>query len=151
MNTYKSTVPDIVLAGDFNFPKAIWNAGIGNADAETPSNKGSLEKLLGVAADLNLLQKISEGTRTTRNGKQNVLELIFTNNHEMISNIFIEPSVITDHKYIICETSHNITINEQTIYNTNEHSLSSYNYLKADWESIKVKIKETLWTEILAE
>ena len=53
-----------------------------------------------------------EGTRETRNGGKNILELIFTNNHELITNIHIQPSEITDHKYIVCETSYKLPIND---------------------------------------
>ena len=149
VSKYTSPVPDILLAGDYNFPKAIWSNGIGRPNAETLLSDKSLQQLIDVAANLNLLQKVTEGTRETRKGNQNILELIFTNNHELISNIYIEPSKITDHKYITCETSHSYSVNEQKRVATQDINLSSYNYLKADWESIKTKLKEIKWIEVL--
>merc|ERR1711895_159173 len=97
--------PDIILAGDFNFPKAHWNAGIGTIKSDCPCNKNSLQELLKVASHYNLLQSGTEGTRETRSGGSNILELIFTNNHDLISHVQIQPSKITDHKYIVCETT----------------------------------------------
>jgi len=41
MNYYKSPVPDIVIAGDFNFPKAVWKHGIGEAKATTRNENNS--------------------------------------------------------------------------------------------------------------
>ena len=97
MSEYNTPTPDIILTGDFNFSKASWMAGIGKINPDITSNKRSLQQLIDIATDLNLLQKVSEGTRETRSGGQNILELIFTNNHELISNIYIQPSEITDH------------------------------------------------------
>ena len=39
MNGYEAPVPDIILAGDFNFPKAFWRHGIGEAFGQTISEK----------------------------------------------------------------------------------------------------------------
>ena len=89
MNQYKSQIPDIVLTGDFNFPKATWSNGMGTSNAESISSVRSLQKLINLAADFNLLQIVSEGTRETRKGNRNILELIFTNNHELVPNIYI--------------------------------------------------------------
>ena len=67
----------------------------------------------------------------------------------MISNIYSEHSVLSDHKYIICETSHSITIKEQRVEDSQQTNLSSFNYLKADWIAIKAKLRELNWGEIL--
>ena len=108
-------MPDIILTGDFNFPRASWNAGIGSVNPDGKYNDISLRQLINVASDLNLLQKVTEGTRTTRNGDERILELIFTNSHNLISNIYIyiQPSEISDHKYIKCETFHTAPIHDK--------------------------------------
>ena len=149
MNEYKSQIPDIILAGDFNFPKATWSNGMGRSYADSISSARSLQKLIDLASELNLLQMVSEGTRDTKKGNRNILELIFTNNHELISNIYIEPSKITDHKYITCETTYNFSENQQKPPESQGINLSSFNYLKADWVSIKEKLAEIRWSEIL--
>ena len=112
-------------------------------------NDRSLRQLIDVASDLNLLQKVTEGTRKTRKGGHNILELIFTNNHDLISNIYIQPSKITDHEYIICETSYKLTINDTQHISENDTNLSSYNYETANWKNIKASLKERNWSEIL--
>ena len=149
MNKYKAQVPDMILTGDYNFPKAIWSNGIGKNHGDTLSNTRSFQKLAELAAELNLLQTVSEGTRETRKGNRNILELIYTNNHELISNMYIETSKITDHKYLICETAHDHSFHQHNSEGNQEANLSSYNYLKADWETIKKKLAEIKWEEIL--
>ena len=138
MKEYESPIPDIMLAGDFNFPKATWEHGIGEAVATTASEKKSLQLLIDTASKLNLLQKVCFGTRITRLGNDNTLELIFTNNHELISNIYSETSELTDHKYITCETSHHTKINSQQIQSSIDTNLASYNYLQTDWEGLSL-------------
>ena len=96
-----------------------------------------------------MLQIVSEGTRETRKGNRNISELIFTNNHELISNIYIETSKITDHKYLICETAHSYSFYRHKPESNQEVNLYSYNYLKADWVTINKKLAEIKWEEIL--
>ena len=149
MKDYEAPLPDIVLAGDFNFPKATWKYGLGEAFGSTRFIKNSLQQLIDVASNLNLLQKVTFGTRETRSGNNNTLELIFTNNHELISNIHGEQSELSDHRYIVCETSYSFSSNNQKIEEPKETNLASYNYLKTDWVALKTKLKEINWSKIL--
>ena len=149
MKDHKSPVPDIIIAGDFNFPRAIWRHGIGEAIANTRTEKNSLQQIIDVASDFNLLQKVSFGTRKSRLGNNNTLELIFTNNHDLIMNIYGEHSEISDHEYIVCETSHNFNIKEQKTAEIDNNNLCAYNYKKIDWKIVKAKFREIKWTDIL--
>lgn len=149
MKDYKSPVPDIIIAGDFNFPKAVWKCGIGEAFATTKNEKNSLQQIIDIAADLNLLQKVSFGTRKSRSGNRNILELIFTNNHDLITNIYGEHSEITDHDYIVCETSHNFEVNKSKTPEVKETTLSSFNYQKVDWDAVKASFSKINWKEFL--
>ena len=144
-------MPDIILAGDFNFPKATWTHGIGEAFANTKHEKNSLQQLINVASDLNLLQKVADGTRETSAGKNNILDLVFTNNHELISNIFTEKSKLSDHKSIICETSHTTKINHKQKGIPTETNLASYNYLKTNWVALKTRLPKIDWNEMLSK
>merc|ERR1712098_238115 len=71
------------------------------------------------------------------------------NNHELITNIHLQPSKITDHKYITCETSYKLPINDTQHTSENDTNLSSYNYETANWKNIKSSLKERNWPEIL--
>merc|ERR1711874_119488 len=90
------------------------------------------------------LQVIMEGTRVTRSGGHNILDLIFTTNHELITNIHIQPSEITDHKYIKCKTSQKLSSNGK------EH-VPTYNYESANWKNIRARLKRINWPEVLAK
>ena len=151
MNKFKAPTPDIILAGDFNFPKAQWNAGIGTIKSDCLCNRNSLQELLMVASHYNLLQMVTEGTRETRSGESNILELIFTNNHDLITNVQVQPSEITDHKYIVCETSHKLPTKGKEHIPVDEVNLSSYNYETADWVNIKASLKKINWPDVLAK
>merc|ERR1712236_206983 len=102
-----------------------------------------------VASHYNLLQTVTEGTRETRSGGSNILEIIFTNNHDLILNVQIQPSEITDHKYIVCETTHKLPNKEKEQITVDERNLSSYNYETADWVNIKASLKKINWTDVL--
>merc|ERR1712002_620578 len=151
MNKFKAPTPDIILAGDFNFSKAQWNAGIGTIKSDCLCNRNSLQELLKVASHHNLLQTVTEGTRETRSGDSNILELIFTNNHDLITNVQIQPSVITDHMYIVCETIHKLHTKEKDHIPADEVNLSSYSYETADWVNIKASLKKINWPEVWAK
>merc|ERR1712033_129254 len=89
------------------------------------------------------------GTRETRSGESNILELIFTNNHDLITNVQVQPSEITDHKYIVCETSHKLSTKGKEHIPVDEVNLSSYNYETADWVNIKASLKKINWPDVL--
>merc|ERR1711874_924275 len=97
------------------------------------------------------LQIVLEGSRVTRSGRHNILDLIFTNNHELITSIQIQPSKITDHKYIKCETSHKLSANGKEHAPDNGTNLSTYNYESTNWKNIKASLKKVNWPEVLAK
>merc|ERR1711874_842959 len=116
---------------------------------DIPCNRKSLQKLINIASKYNLLQTVTEGTRMTRSGRRNILELIFTNNHELITSELI--SEITDHEYIGCETSYKLSAKTKEQVPEGDTGLSAYNYELADWKNIKVELKKINWTEVLTE
>merc|ERR1712121_114315 len=95
------------------------------------------------------LQMVTEGTKETRSGESSILELIFTNNHDLITNVQVQPSEITDHKYIVCETSHKLSTKGKEHIPVDEVNLSSYNYETADWVNIKASLKKINWPDVL--
>jgi len=140
-----------LCTGDFNFPKALWDAGMGTVQTDDPCNRKSLQQLIDLASRYNLLQTVTEGTRVTRSGRRNILELIFTNNHELITSVQVEPSKITDHEYIKCDTSYKLSVRGKEDVHDKGTNLSSYNYESANWKNIKAELKKINWPEILAE
>ena len=83
--------------------------------------------------------------------QEKTIELVFTNNHELISNLYIECSKLTDHKYVICETSHQTTIDSQMTEMPVESNLATYNYERTNWKDLKAKFQLLNWNEILSK
>jgi len=110
--------------------------------------KITLQHLIDVASNLNLLQKNSFGTRKAKSGNSNIPELVFTNNHDLVSNIYGERSELTDHDYIICETSHNFNIDKDEQIETADTNLS-YNHEKTVWDTVKGKFRNVNWIDTL--
>ena len=81
----------------------------------------------------------------TRSGRRNILELIFTNNHELITSVQVKPSEITDHEYIECETSYKLSAMGKEHVQDNGTNLSTYNYETANWKNIKAELKKVNW------
>merc|ERR1711913_166752 len=138
ISKFQAPTPDIILPGDFNFPKAKCDDGIGTVQTDIPCNRKSLQKLINIASKYNLLQTVTEGTRVTRSGCRNILELIFTNNHELITSVQVQPSKITDHEYIKCETSYKLPSRTTEKVPESDTNLSTYNYESANWKTLKL-------------
>ena len=151
ISKFQTPTPDIILAGDFNFPKALWDAGIGTVQTDIPCNRTSLQKLIDLASRHNLLQIVTKGTRVAKSGRRNILDLIFTNNFELITSVQVQPSEITDHEYIKCETSFKLSTMTKEHVPESDTNLSTYNYESADWKNIKAALVKINWTEVLAE
>ena len=50
---------------------------------------------------------------------------------------------------IVCETSHNVRIDENKPTESNETNLSSFNYQKTEWDILKASLKDVNWKELL--
>ena len=61
----------------------------------------------------------------------------------------MQPSEITDHEYIKCETSYNLPTMRKENVPESDTNLSSYNYESANWKNIKAELKKINWPEVL--
>merc|ERR1712105_281318 len=78
-------------------------------------------------------------------------DLVFTNNHDLITSIRVQPSEISDHEYITCETSYKLPTTAKEHVPESDTNLSTYNYESANWKNIKDALKKIDWPEVLAE
>ena len=136
-----SPVPNILLMGDFNFPRANWNEGVASPVSDNSSESRMLNRLLDVCETHNLLQRISFGTRPTPTGGNNILDLVFTNNHELISDIRRQKTAMSDHALIECDV-HPHYLNHRSPYKplnmqSSNDDLSIFNMHRADWDNIR--------------
>ena len=149
----KTPEPTIILSGDFNFPFVKWkrlqNGGC-TWEYKTKSNatkdqKQQFKDLMSICNEQCMLQVIEEPTR-----KENTLDLMFTNEPNVVTEVEVNKKWISDHSRV--EVSTNYIINDQL--NSNKEiddpnsKLRNLNFRaeeKIDWESIKESIRKNQW------
>ena len=83
---------NIIVSGDFNAPDIRW-------DNEYSSQSPASDRLLEIIDDHDQSQHVKEPTRRDRN-TQNILDLILSNNLNIIENVSVVPS-ISDHDIVL--------------------------------------------------
>ena len=107
---------NIILAGDFNFPDIKWKKEKHQAEADKNNLSYQATEFLNLIERYSLEQYVEAPTR-----KNNVLDLIFTNNENLINSTFVYKSIISDHKIIECTSTRILKIKneaEKTILNS---------------------------------
>lgn len=118
---------NILLCGDFNLPDIDWHDNCTKPD----SNRKSLhDKSLEILGDLSLVQLV---TNVTRQASQNVLDLVLTNNHNLISNIQTRPG-ISDHDIVMCDINLSSKLKRKP-------PRKIFMYGRADAESLKSSLR----------
>ncbi|KAK3879590.1 hypothetical protein Pcinc_015877 [Petrolisthes cinctipes] len=91
LNTLGDPAPTVVMNGDFSLPIIKWESlevyG-GSADARQQA-----KLLLDFANEFMLIENITQPTRG-----DNILDLFFTSNEELLYNIRVEDTIMSDHK-----------------------------------------------------
>ena len=152
----KKPEPSIIMSGDFNFPFVEWkrmtnggctwkNKGRSNASQD---EKIQFIKLIKICNEYCMLQVVEEPTRG-----DNTLDLIFTNETSIITNVDVNKTTISDHSKIEITTNFRI-IEGQNKRKTNDkdNTMKSLNFRaeeKIDWKRIKECIGRIIWKETL--
>jgi endonuclease/exonuclease/phosphatase family metal-dependent hydrolase len=119
---------NIVVCGDFNLPDIDWGTGCVKPESKQKSLHNQALEILG-ELPLTQLQ-----TKVTRQASQNVLDLIYTNNQNMISDIQTHPG-ISDHDIVTC----NIHVSPKL---KRKPPRKIYMYNKADNNSLKDSLQK---------
>ena len=126
----------LLVCGDFNFKEIVW------LDLSGSSSNSHIEPFLDTVDDLFLFQHVSNPTRFSQNATPNLLDLVFTNEKDMVTNLsYLPPLGNSDHVciqfdvlcYSECKESDNIR----------------YNIRAADIDMMKMTLSEIDWTSIL--
>lgn len=123
---------DIVLTGDFNLPNIDWNV-------PTAPSLYKQDEVLEKVTSLGFQQYVLENTRG-----QNVLDLIFSNNYALISNVVVDdPLSTSDHLKIMCSLNFKPNILCENYRNWNKcFTFGFERYLEfVPWGSIFQKCK----------
>jgi len=136
----------ILIVGDFNHPEIQWSEGAGN----TQSNKNEAFKFLEATNDAYLYQHICEATRHQLRQESNVLDLLLTNEGDMISDLIMRPPIgKSDHVVlnfkINCYANRTQYKNETCQYNKGDYD-KMREELSLDWQEILGKLNvEDCW------
>lgn len=125
-----STNNNCIILGDFNYPGINWTT--------VNSQSQDDQEFIKVIEDLYLTQQVQEPTR-----ENNILDLIFTTDPDMISEIDILPPIGTsDHNTI----KFNIAIDlEQKQQREEDHT--RHDYRTANYDKINKELMEIDWTQ----
>jgi hypothetical protein len=128
-------VPEIYVAGDFNLPFIDWStAAIPTGSSLLVSDRQSGLALLDFMETNFLQQLVCEPTRKDKN----ILDLIFSNNSDLIHSISVSKTEKSDHDIVMCTLLHPEFLLQQAKKPpyVPPTPLDDINFNSADWSSI---------------
>ena len=143
----------VLIFGDFNLKFINWETEKIEKPATIKQNITTNEKmssnyLLDFVNDHLLIQLVKDNTRR----QKSLLDLILTNNDEMIFNVNVESnSYDTDHDTVNCQVLlNNIQPSKINMENHSKVPLDGLCFQKADWQKIRNELSEIKWKEMFA-
>ena len=125
--TNRQSLPNIILAGDFNLPDINW---MDHIIRDRPQYSNTLnQRVIDMSKDNCLHQMTDEPTRN-----DNILDLVMTTNQDLVNDLQIEPGM-SDHEIVIA----NINIGEQR---QGRPERTVYQYKKGNMDGIRMDMKE---------
>lgn len=91
-----STCTNLVVAGDFNLPELKWPL------HSTPAGSNMAARFAAMVIDSNLFQLVSEPTRYRINQTPSLLDLVLTNDSELVSSLTMQPPIGKSDHVCIC-------------------------------------------------
>ena len=148
--------------GDLNLPKQCITWGhsddgtlvplvAGHGEGETVGGKQNplqAKQLVDMASKHFLSQEVELPTHSVE-----ILDLVFSNNCELVSNITVEKcAAFSDHNLIICHTAFQLSkeqvqLEQQFLCDIGKR-YGALNFCKAPWQKVKVELAKIDWTEI---
>jgi exonuclease III len=141
--------PDIILGGDFNLPHANWDSFTHKPGAGL-DEQGMISTMRDMCNDNALLQVIKSPTHY----QGNTLDLVFTNNTELIHSYQCNETLrsISHHYIVELATGYKTTYQESQYEPRNLMSpLDQLNFFSPsiDWEKVNQEISEIDWDSLL--
>ena len=153
MNAIRSIIdsytpqPNIILTGDFNLPIINWSLDAINGGSY--SDRTQALHLQSFAQDFCLTQVITEPTR-----QNNILDLIFINNEELLHSYEILPTNLSDHNIISITTkisSLPLSPKNSPVSPTLPINFSGLNFFSKEvsWDGLRDSLASVDWTALL--
>ena len=133
--------PTILMCGDYNLPMINW-VEQGTISGGTLDLQDQARKLKDFAHENFLEQLVQTGTR-----QQNILDLVFTNNADLVNEIAIHDTVISDHRLMTIATNISLVPDPSAAEIQSGNRLLSLNFRhkSIDWDLISAKHDEVPW------
>ena len=140
LETISTCLPNIIFTGDFNFPTVDWNSEsviVGGAGYRLQA-----ESLIQFARNLCLQQFIEIPTR-----EENILDLFFTNNEDIVQEYDVTPWKASDHRLITVKTSIMKYPVEKSLAHRKGTGFNVLNLFssRTDWPAIKNELSQVCW------
>lgn len=144
LESLSNPMPELVVVGDFNLPHVCWQK-LKTTHGGTNQDKIQAELLFTFTEQWCLNQIIDAPTRGT-----NILDLIFTNNDELIHGLNIEKNILSDHNLIritsnIWETETHKASGETIGNTTTDFGDLNFFSARTDWTNIARELGEIDW------
>ena len=139
INSQNPPMPTVFVCGDFNLPMIDWSLGLINSS--TLIMRRQAEALMEFMGRFNLQQCITAPTRVN-----NILDLFLTNNRNLICQISVLDTVISDHRIILVGTYMTVCKPAETErYISSEFNELNFNHENIDWEKVDSELSQIDW------
>ena len=139
INASSESMPNIMVTGDLNLPNICWNENSIKGGALPLKKQATL--LLKLFDDYFVEQYVGQPTRG-----ENILDIVATNDPDLIAGINIEDTSMSDHRLVIVRTCFGAHKPKGAATNL-ESGFRSLNfwYNNIDWESMKDELSSIDW------
>ena len=146
----KNKDSDVILVGDFNLRFINWQMETINKLGVTIEEQEQASIFMNFTHKHLLTQMVEENTRKNKS----LIDLILTSDPDMIHNIFVEKTVMSDHDIVRCNFLHNNLQKErETMTKTyqQKHPLDNLNIARANWDDINKEFQSIDWDNEMSD
>ena len=140
----KNKDSDVMLMGDLNFRFVDWTTETINKYGIPVEEQNQASLLITFTQKHLLTQMVDKNTRKDKS----LIDLIFTTDVDMIFNINVETTQMSDHDTVRCSFLHKSLQSDQESKSKNfqkKHALDNLNLARADWTAINKDLEDIKW------
>lgn len=131
--------PTVMITGDLNMPIINW--GDWSVDGGSASSRTQAEALISFGRNHLLDQYVDRPTRG-----DNILDIFMTNNDELIHRIYVEDTVMSDHRMLIIETNIRLDyVAQRPDIPDDPFRLLNFYHRDVDWAGLDAELAAVEW------
>lgn len=141
--TLEDQATTIIVCGDFNFPRTSWREG--STEGGSSEERRQAEYMVDFQNEILLTQVIEKPTRG-----MNILDLVFTNNLDLVIDTEIQGTKMSDHNIVIIRTA--LGVEESQVAERDPSGFRALNFFHSEvkWKDIKREMESIDWISTLA-